>query len=139
MMTTAQSQFRSEDGGAMKKGLRSRIRTLRCPQFEPEQEICQDRRFLQRCYVEGFDSAVWLILEYMDKYTPLPELLFSHVEELRAKRIADIHGDGQPGTVLCNAGFILACSKILKLVYELHGDEIEWSRAIERVEDTETI
>jgi len=139
MMTTAQSQFQSEDGGAMKKGLRSRIRTLRCPQFEPEQEICQDRKSLQRGYVDGFDSAVYLVLEYMDNYTPLPELLFSYVEELRAKRVADIHGDGQPGTVLCNAGFILACSRILKLVHDMHGDEIEWSRAIERAEEIESM
>lgn len=139
MMTTAQSQFRSEDGGAMKKGLRSRIRTLRCPQFEPEQEICQDRKFLQRCYANGFDSAVYLVLEYMDKYTPLPELLYTYVEELRTKRVDDIHGDGQPGTVFCNAGFILACNGIVKLVYDLHGDEIEWARSIARAEDTETV
>jgi len=123
----------------MKKGLRSRIRTLRCPQFEPEQEICQDRKFLQRCYVEGFDSAVYLVLEYMDKYTPLSELLFTYVEELRTKRVADIHGDGQPGTVVCNAGFILACNGVSKLVYELHGDEIEWARSIAHSEDTEII
>jgi hypothetical protein len=119
----------------MKKGLRSRIRALQCPKFEPEPEICRDVKSLHRCYVNGFDSAVWLVLEYMDKYAPLPELLYSYVEELRAKRIGDIHGDGQPGTVVCNAGFILACNKILKLVYDLHGDEIECSRAIERAEE----
>lgn len=139
MMTIAQSQFRSEDGEAMKKGLRSRIRTLRCPQFEPEQDICQDRKFLQRCYVEGFDSAVYLILEYMDKYTPLPELLFTYVEELRTKRVADIHGDGQPGSVVCNAGFILACNGISKLVYDLYGKEIEWARSVARADESDSM
>jgi hypothetical protein len=123
----------------MKKGLRSRIRALQCSQFKSEQGFCQDNNSLQRCYTDGFDSAVWLILDYVDKYKPLPELLFTHVEELRAKRVDDIHGDGQPGTVVCNAGFILTCNKILKLVYEEHGDQIDWARAIERAEDSESI
>lgn len=105
----------------MKKELRSRIRTLRRPQFELEQETCRDGKFLHRCYVDGFGSAVGLVLEYMDTYEPLPEMLFTYVEELRAKQVADIHGDGQPGTVVCNVGSVLACSKILKLVYDLHG------------------
>lgn len=123
----------------MKKGLRSRIRALQCPQFKPEQGFCQDNNSLQRCYADGFDSVMRIVLDYMDKYRPLPELLFTHVEELRAKRVDDIHGDGQPGTVVCNAGFILACSRILKLVYEEHSEEIEWTRAIERAEDSESI
>lgn len=121
----------------MKKGLRSRIRAFQCPQFKPEEGVCHDTNFLQRCYTDGFSSAVCLVLEYMDKYKPLPELLFDHVEELRAKRADDIHGDGQPGTVVCNAGFILACNRILKLVYDLHGDEIDWARAIKRAEDAD--
>ena len=123
----------------MKKGVRSRIRALQCPQFKPEQGVCHDRNSLQRCYADGFNSAVWLVLEYMDKYKPLPELLFTYVEELRAKRVADIHGDGQPGTVACNAGFILACNGISKLVYELHGKEIEWARSVARAEENDSM
>jgi len=109
----------------MKKGLRSRIRTLRCPQFKPEEETSQDRRFLQRCYAQGFDSAICLVLDYMDRYVPLPTMLFDRARELRSRRLDDIHGDGQPGTIVSNAGFILACSRILKLIYEEHGEEIE--------------
>lgn len=121
----------------MKKGLRSRIRTLRCPPFEHEQQINQDRKALQRCYAEGFGSAVWLVLEYMDKYSPLPAMLHDHVKELRARRLDDIHGDGRPGTVVCNAGVLLACNRILKLIYEEHGEEIEWARAVEKAEDAD--
>lgn len=123
----------------MKKGLRSRIRALQCPQFKPEQGVCHDRNSLQRCYTDGFNSAVWLVLEYMDKYTPLPAMLYDHVKELRARRLDDIHGDGQPGTIVCNAGYILACNRILKLVYELHGDEIEWARTVARAEEIESM
>jgi len=119
----------------MKKGLRSRIRTLRCPQFKPEEETSQDRRFLQRCYAQGFDSAVCLVLDYMDRYAPLPTMLFDRAQELRTKRLDDIHGDGQPGTIVCNAGFILACNRILKLVYEEHGKDIDLARAVEHSED----
>jgi len=123
----------------MKKGLRSRIRTLRCPQFKPEQQTSQDTKALQRCYVQGFGSAVWLVLEYMDKYSPLPAMLHDHVKELRSRRLDDIHGDGQPGTIVSNAGFLLACSRILKLIYELHGDEIEWARTVARAEEIESV
>lgn len=123
----------------MKKGLRSKIRTLRCPPLEPEEGTSHDRKFLQRCYAQGLDSAVCLVLDYMDRYAPLPTMLFDRVRELRTRRIDDIHGDGQPGTIISNAGFLLACSRILKLVYEEHSEEIEWMRAIERAEDSETI
>lgn len=109
----------------MKKGLRSRIRALQCPRFNPEQDIRQDSKALQRCYAQGSDSAVRLVLEYMDRYSPLPAMLFDRVQELRAKRIDDIDGGGRPGTIVCNAGFVLACNRILKLVWEEHSDEIE--------------
>lgn len=91
---------------------------------------------MQRWYAQGSDSAVRLVLEYMDQYTPLPAMLFDRVQELRAERIDNIDGDGQPGTVVCNAGFILACNRILKLVWAEHGEEIERMRAIERAEKT---
>ena len=126
----------SDVSGEMKKGLRSRIRALQCPRFKPEQDVCQDSRALQRWYAQGSDSAVRLVLEYMDQYTPLPAMLFDRVQELRAERIDNIDGDGQPGTVVCNAGFILACNRILKLVWAEHGEEIERMRAIERAEKT---
>lgn len=119
----------------MKKGLRSRTRALRCPQLEPEEETSQDRKFLQRCYAQGFDSALCLVLDYMDRYAPLPTMLFDRARELRSRRLDDIHGDGQPGTIVSNAGFILACNRILKLVSEEHGKDIEWARAVERSED----
>ncbi len=124
---------------AMKKGLRSRIRTLPCPLLEPEEGTSQDRKFLQQCYAQGFDSAICLVLDYMDRYTPLPKMLFDRVQELRTRRLDDIHGDGQPGTIISNAGFLFACGRTLKLIWEKHGEEIEWMRAIERAEKAESL
>jgi hypothetical protein len=113
----------------MKKGLRSRIRALQCPRLDFSGAACVD---LQRHYAEGFDRAVQRVLDYMDSYKPLPELLVDHVDDLLNKQVAEIHGDGCCNTVVGNAGFILACSQILMLVHEEHGDEIERARAIRR-------
>ena len=119
----------------MKKGLRSRIRALQCIELDLSETVCPATGYLQRRYAEGFDRAVRLVVEYMDKYAPLPEMLFDHVKELRKKQVAEIHGNGQPGTVVSNAGFILACSQALKLVCDEHGDEIE--RAVRCTRDDE--
>jgi len=122
-----------------KKRLRSRIRSLTCPVLGLEERISSKPDALRQNHINGFNWAVLRVLVYMDHYAPLQQMLFAFVEELRKKRVSEIHGDGQASTIVTNAGFILACNQILKLVYEEHADEIEWARAIERAEDSETI
>lgn len=123
----------------MKKGLRSRIRVLQCPKLDLGEVARADSDCLQRRYADGFDRAVRLVLEYMDRYAPLPELLSDYVQSLRKKQVADIHGDGRLVTIIFNAGLIVAAGRILQLVHDEHGDEIERARAIQHSEDNNNL